>query len=89
MSGFGTVGIGGVVDPAGLVGVGYAGVWLVGIGPVTIESGDVGVIVTGHIVVEIAIVEVTTSVESAGHEGTSGPQWVIVMMDVVKTVEVE
>lgn len=35
--------------------------------------------VTGHTVVEIGIVEVTTVVESAGQEGTSGAQLVMVI----------
>ena len=44
--------------------------------------------VTGHTVVEIGIVEVTTVVESAGQLTTSGAQLVMVTSLVVYTVEV-
>lgn len=48
----------------------------------------VSVSVTGQIVVEIAIVEVTTVVESAGQLVTEAAQLVIVISLVVYTVEV-
>lgn len=43
---------------------------------------------TGHTVVEIAIVEVTTVVDPAGQLVTVGAQLVIVISEVVYTVEV-
>lgn len=65
-----------------------------GISEVTCGGGDsIGVLgpgsvistavdVTGHTVVEIAMVDVTITVESAGQEGTSGAQLVMVTSDV-------
>lgn len=43
---------------------------------------------TGHTVVETAMIEVTTAVDSAGHSATVGAQEVIVTMVVLKMVEV-
>ena len=64
---------------------------LLGLAPVAAggEVAPTGVIsVTGHTVVEIAIVEVVTTVESAGQLVTSGAQLVIVISLVAYTVEV-
>lgn len=51
-------------------------------------AGEVSVSVTGHTVVETAIVEVTTVVEPAGQFVTVGAQLVIVISLVEYTVEV-
>lgn len=55
---------------------------------VTEDVIAVSVAVTGHTVVEIAIVEVTTVVESAGQLVTVGAQLVMVTSLVVYTVDV-
>lgn len=67
-----------------------AGSTLLGLGPADKEEAVVADVasVTGHTVVEIAIVEVTTVVESAGQSVTSGAQLVMVISLVVNTVEV-
>lgn len=79
------------------LGLGRADVDLVGDEPAGGVSADVdsagvetagGVSVTGHTVVEIAMVEVTTEVESAGQLVMVGAQLVIVTSLVVYTVEV-
>lgn len=63
-----------------------------GLGPAGVDSPGVeaaGVVsVTGHTVVETAMVEVTTEVESAGQLVTVGAQLVTVISLVVYTVEV-
>jgi ribosomal 50S subunit-recycling heat shock protein len=71
-------------DPAGAVSVEEdpAGAVSVGVEPAGVVS------VTGHTVVEMGIVEVTTVVESAGQLVTVGAQLVIVISLVVYTVEV-
>lgn len=63
------------------------------VGPVPVDRGveptSAGVVsVTGHTVVETAMVEVTTVVESAGQLTTSGAQLVMVTLLVVYTVDV-
>lgn len=60
-----------------------------GVDPAGVDSPAAGVVsVTGHTVVEMAIVEVTTVVESAGQLVTVGAQLVIVISLVVYTVDV-
>lgn len=63
---------------------------LLGLGPADKEEDMVADVasVTGHTVVEMAIVEVTTVVESAGQSVTSAAQLVMVISLVVNTVEV-
>jgi hypothetical protein len=60
----------------------------VGSGVVVPGSSDIEVRVMGQMVVEIAMVCVTTVVEPSGQSGTSGPQLVMVVTDVVKMVDV-
>lgn len=69
-------------DETGELPLGLAGDDAVGVDP----AGPVSV--TGHTVVETAMVEVTTVVESAGQLVTVGAQLVIVISLVVYTVEV-
>ena len=77
-----------VVDPAGEL-TGKTPLGLVPVGESVVEPTSVAVVsVTGHTVVEIGIVEVTTVVESAGQLTTSGAQLVMVTSLVVYTVEV-
>jgi hypothetical protein len=63
----------------------YVGAGSVATGEDEPGAAEVGGIspVTGHTVVEIAMVEVTTVVESAGQDGTSGAQLVMVTSLVV------
>jgi hypothetical protein len=69
-----------------------SGVGLPELDPAATEEGReteaVSVAVTGHTVVETAMVEVMTLVESAGQLGTVGAQLVMVISLVVYTVEV-
>jgi hypothetical protein len=60
----------------------------VGSGAVVPGSSEIEVRVIGQMVVEIAMVCVTTVVEPSGQSGTSGPQLVMVVTDVVKMVDV-
>jgi heme/copper-type cytochrome/quinol oxidase subunit 2 len=82
----------GLEDPTGTlpVGIDPVGAVSVGEGPAgVVDCPAAGVVsVTGHTVVEIAMVEVTTVVESAGQLVTVGAQLVIVISLVVYTVEV-
>lgn len=80
------LGISGV--PAGTEAAGeLTGSTLLGLGPAGTDGGELaaaGVVsVTGHTVVEMAIVEVTTAVESAGQSVTSAAQLVTVISLVV------
>jgi hypothetical protein len=79
-------------DPAGTLSVGIEPVGAVSVGedPTgVVDWPAAGVVsVTGHTVVEMAMVEVTTVVESAGQLVTVGAQLVIVISLVVYTVEV-
>ena len=76
-------------DSDGLVEEDPAGAVSVGVDPAGVDWPAAGVVsVTGHTVVEIAMVEVTTVVESAGQLVTVGAQLVIVISLVVYTVEV-
>lgn len=79
-------------DPAGTLSVGIEPVGAVSVGedPAgVVDWPAAGVVsVTGHTVVEMAMVEVTTVVESAGQLVTVGAQLVIVISLVVYTVEV-
>lgn len=70
-----------------LVGDEPAGGDLVDVDAAGVETAG-GASVTGHTVVEIAMVEVTTEVESAGQSVMAGAQLVIVTSLVVYTVEV-
>ena len=77
----------GGIDPTGEL-TGKTPLGLVPVGSGVEPTSVVVVSVTGHTVVEIGIVEVTTVVESAGQLTTSGAQLVIVTSLVVYTVDV-
>ena len=79
----------GAGDVTGELPLGTAGLISVGVDPAGVDPLAAGVVsVTGHTVVEMAMVEVTTVVESAGQLVTVGAQLVIVISLVVYTVDV-